>query len=109
MTANADRIRALNDNLRRNMVGGSAVMTPSIAALGPDFVERAFKTLAAFDDFHHANDPHEEHDFGIFEVDGLHLMFKIDYYEKSLNYHSLDPSDPDVTERVITLMLAEEY
>jgi hypothetical protein len=24
----------------------------------------------AFDDFCHANDPHEEHDFGSFEVNG---------------------------------------
>jgi hypothetical protein len=44
-------------------------MTPGIAALGPEAVERIVKTIAVFDDFCHANDPHEEHDFGAFEAD----------------------------------------
>ncbi len=62
-----------------------------------------------FDDFHHANDPHAENDFGSFEADGQSIMFKIDYYDKDLSAHSPDPSDPAVTERVITIMLAQEY
>ena len=36
-------------------------------------------------------------------------MFKIDYYDKNLQNGSLDPADPSVTERIITIMLAEEY
>jgi Protein of unknown function (DUF3768) len=60
-------------------------------------------------DFCHANDLYEEHDFGSFEIDGHKLFFKIDYYDKSRSYHSPDSSDPSVTERVITIMLAEEY
>ncbi len=104
-----ERIRALNDELRKNLIGGLALITPGVAALGQDVVERIVKTLAVFDDFCEANDPYGEHDFGAFEADGHKLFFKIDYYDTNLTYHSPDPSDPAVTERVITIMLAEEY
>jgi hypothetical protein len=67
------------------------------------------KTIAVFDDFCHANDPHEEHDFGSFDADGHTIMFKIDYFDQSMSMHSPDPGDPSVTQRVITIMLAEEY
>jgi Protein of unknown function (DUF3768) len=103
------RIRSLNDELRQNLAGGVAVMTPGIAALGQEAVERIVKTIAVFDDFCRANDPHEEHDFGSFEAEGHTIFFKIDYYERNLKYHSPDPSDPILTVRVITIMLAEEY
>jgi hypothetical protein len=65
--------------------------------------------VAAFDDFCHANDPYEEHDFGLFEVEGETIFFKIDYFDRTLTHHSPDPADPAVTERVITIMLADEY
>ncbi len=104
-----ERIRALNDELRKNLIGGLALITPGVAALGQEAVERIVKTLAVFDDFCEANDPYGEHDFGAFEADGHKLFFKIDYYDTNLTYHSPDPSDPAVTERVITIMLAEEY
>jgi hypothetical protein len=61
------------------------------------------------DDFGHANDPHEEHDFGAFDADGYRIFFKIDYFDSTLTVHSPDPSDSNVTKRVITIMLAEEY
>ena len=109
MDSKTARIRALNDELRRNFAGGIAVMTPGIAALGAEAVARIVKTVAVFDEFCHANDPHEEHDFGAFEADGQRVFFKIDYYDKTLTHHSPDPADPSVTERVITIMLAEEY
>jgi hypothetical protein len=104
-----DRIRALNDELRRNLPEGHAVMTTGIAALGAEAVARIVKTIAVYDDFCHANDPYEEHDFGSFEADSHLIFFKIDYYDKDLTYHSPDPTDPSVTERVITIMLADEY
>ena len=109
MTTKTEQIRALNDELRHHVSTGMAVITPGVAGLGIEAVERIVKTIMVYDDFCHANDPHEEHDFGAFDADGHRIFFKIDYYDKSLTYHSPDPSDPSVTERVITIMLAEEY
>jgi hypothetical protein len=109
MEIKTDKIRELNDQLRQNFADGLAVMTPGIAALGPQAVERIVKTIAVFDDFCHANDPHEEHDFGAFDADGHRIFFKIDYYDKAFTCLSPDPADPAVTQRVITIMLAEEY
>ena len=77
MNATTERIRALNDELRRNLPSGHAVMTAGIAALGPEAVARIVKTIAVYDDFCHANDPHQEHDFGSFEADGHTIFFKI--------------------------------
>jgi uncharacterized protein DUF3768 len=109
MQTDAERTRALNDELRKHLLGGGAVITSGIAELGPESVNRLLLTLAVYDDFCHANDPHEEHDFGVFDFDGVSVMFKIDYYDKSLTFHSPDPADPSVTERVITIMRADEY
>jgi uncharacterized protein DUF3768 len=109
MTTKTKAIRALNDELRQNFATGTALMTAGVAALGGRSGRADREDNCRLDDFCHANDPYEEHDFGSFEVDGHRLFFKIDYYDKSRCYHSPDPSDPSVTERVITIMLAEEY
>jgi hypothetical protein len=110
MDPRTQRIRALNDQLRQSFArGGISVMTPGIAALGQEAVDRIVQTIAVFDDFCHANDPHEEHDFGSFEAEGHTIFFKIDYFDRDLKYHSPDPTDPSVTIRVITIMLADEY
>lgn len=109
MNLTRDRIRALNDELRHNLPAGHAVITTGIAALGPEAVARIVKTIMVYDEFCHANDPHEEHDFGSFKADGHVIFFKIDYFDKTLTFHSPDPADSNVTQRVITIMLAEEY
>jgi hypothetical protein len=102
-------IRALNDALRRFGRGGSVMMTSGIEALGVAGIARIMAAVAAFDAFTSDNDPYAEHDCAILTVDGARVLFKIDYYDRNLAYHSPDASDPKVTERVMTVMLASEY
>ena len=80
-----ERIRDLNDALRKNFGQGQAVMTTGIAALGSEAVANIVKTIEVYDDFCHANDPYEEHDFGSFEADGHTIFFKIDYFQQEPN------------------------
>ena len=44
ITTGTDRIRELNDKLRQNLSTGYAVITPGVAALGQEAVERLVKT-----------------------------------------------------------------
>lgn len=105
----AKRIAALNDAFRTTFRGGKVVMTASVNEL-PDCVKAAaLQMVATFVDFTEENDPHGEHDFGSFELVNRKFFWKIDYYDKELQYGSEDPADPDKTTRVLTLMLAEDY
>jgi hypothetical protein len=104
------RIAALNDKFRKNLVtGGRTYMTAGVNGKGPAFVAKALIKVIAFDDFNADNDPHCEHDFGTFELDGEKLFWKIDYYDLKGEFGSEDPSDPKKTLRVLTVMLAEDY
>jgi hypothetical protein len=110
-TAKRDRIRKLNDALRTSFDPrlGNIVMTSGIAALASDVRAMAIRKVVTFSDFTLDNDPHNEHDFGNFKLAGESFFWKIDYYDSTLAFGSDDPSDPEQTTRVLTLMLAEEY
>lgn len=105
----AAAIRALNDRLRCECIGGQRMVTRGIAALAKDTVARIVQAVGTYTDFDQGNDPYNEHDFGSLLVEDRHVLWKIDYYDKNRRYASPDPSDPAVTRRVLTIMLAEEY
>ncbi len=65
--------------------------------------------VAAFEEFTLGNDPHGEHDFGSFELLGRKFFWKIGCYDRELKYGSDDPSDPEKTIWVFTVMLSDEY
>jgi hypothetical protein len=103
-------IAGLNDLLRTTFMTGRVVTTEGIRALPDAAREEVFTKVRTFDNFDLDNDPHGERDFGAFEVDGAGKVFwKIDYYDRALEYGSPDPADPKVTCRVLTIMLASEY
>jgi hypothetical protein len=112
MSAQSDqaaRVCALNDDLRRFGRGGRIMITSGIDALGAAATACILAAVAGFDAFIADNDPYGEHDCAILEVDGTRVLFKIDYFDPDLAYHSPDPSDPSVTRRVMTVMRADEY
>ena len=104
-----ERIRALNDRLRQTRTGGLIVMTPGIKTLGHEAVFELLRAVADFDAFGENNDPYGEHDMGALTFRGRRVFWKIDAYDLAMEYASPDPSDPAVTRRVLTIMLAEEY
>ena len=105
----AARIRELNDQLRCKAIGGRIVITPGIQALKADYLRAVLLAVARFNEFTEENDPWGEHDCAILNAAGRRVLFKVDYFDRDLAYHSPDASDPAVTERVLTVMLAEEY
>lgn len=108
-TSRKVRIRALNDDLRRTLTGGRLVITPGLQQFDAPALRRLLQALVTYDGFTPDNDPHGEHDFGSVTLEGETVFWKIDYYDSDLIYGSPDPSDPSVTIRVLTLMLASEY
>ena len=85
------------------------MITAGIKALGDQAVMEIVQKVKMFNTFEVNNDPHHEHDLGKIKHNKETIFWKIDYYDKAMEYGSEDPSDPDKTTRVLTIMLAEEY
>ena len=104
---NTGKIRELNDQARQTLSGCRVMITQGIQQL--DQLDDILTAVRQFRDFNSSNDPYSEHDFGKIELFGETVFWKFDYYDFALEYGSEDPSDPAVTSRVLTIMLASEY
>jgi Protein of unknown function (DUF3768) len=102
----ATKIAELNDHLRRTFTGGRVLMTAAVAALDPSAQIELLERVRSFVDFSADNDPHREHDFGVVTVEGERYFWKIDLYEEP---EVKDSNGERVVNRVVTIMLAEEY
>ena len=108
-----DRIRDLNDAFRWSLVEppakGKLYMTAGVAAHGEPFGIRVVAAIALFDAFKDL-DPRGLHDMVRVMVDGVIVYGKIDYFAQAdPDLGSEDPSDEAITERVMTILLPEEY
>ena len=81
-------IKSLNDTFRKTFIGGRVMLTAGINTKPSNEIAEIIRKVKQFNNFTAANDPYEEHDFGSFDYKGQKIMFKIDYYDKSLRYLS---------------------
>lgn len=114
----AARIAAQNDAFRHSILGntlvtdapqGQFVMTRGVAGLGPDARLELIRRVAAFDTFNSDSDPQGWHEMGVIEFEDTTVWFKLDLYDVDYQYGSPEPSDPEQTRRVLTLLLPSEY
>jgi len=105
--ADSDKIRELNDAFRRTLSGGRVMLTRGI--VGRPDTAAILEAIQQFDKFTADCDPYFEHDMGSLEAGKDTVIWKIDYLSTDLSAGSENPADPEITTRVLTVMLAEEY
>ena len=120
------RIARLNDLARRSMgVACTAIATLGFRSLPDTDQSRVRELIETYDTFDEGNDPHGEHDFGtIFQLADGHwtterprsqederkrVFWKLDYYDRQMQFASGDAANPAITRRVLTIMLSDEY
>jgi len=104
-----NNIAAQNDDFRKHLSKGTLVLTQGIRNNTPEDIVEIITKVRTFDTFDENNDPYNEHDFGAFDYKGQRIFWKIDYYDRKFLYLSPDVSNPKLTNRVMTIMYAEEY
>lgn len=102
-------IATLNDTFRKTFTCGQVLLTAGIDSMSMDDKANILSKVRNFNDFTEDNDPYGEHDFGSFDYKGNKIFFKIDYYDLNYEFMSKNPANPDITNRVLSIMLAEEY
>ena len=117
-TTEAATIAAQNDAFRKSIMffndtedtpKGQFVMTSGVSAMGSDARLSATRQVAAFEAFAPDNDPYGRHEFGAVEVFDTTIWFKVDLYDVNYEMGSDEPTDPEQTRRVLTLLLPSEY
>ncbi len=102
-------IATLNDNFRKSFIGGQVLLTAGIATMSSEDKANIISLVQNFDNFTEDNNVYGERDFGSFDYKDEKILWKIDYYDLNHKYMSEDPSNPDITNRVLTIMTVYEY
>ena len=107
--SNISEIALQNDNFRKHLSQGTLVLSQGIRSNTKEDLEAIITKVRTFDTFDENNDPYGERDFGAFDYKGKRIFWKIDYYDQEFLYLSPDVRNPRLTNRVLTIMYAEEY
>ena len=102
-------IATLNDKFRKSFIGGEVLLSAGIAAMSSEDKANIVSLVQNFDNFTPDNNPYSENDFGTFDYKGNKIFWKIDYYDLNYEFMSENPADPNITRRILTIMLADEY
>lgn len=108
-TINISKIAEQNDRFRKTFCGGKVFLTCGISALSLMQQAEIINKVKNFNTFTKDNDPYGEHDFGCFDYHGKQVFWKIDLYDLNYEFYSSQPDDEALTNRVLTIMFAEEY
>lgn len=100
-------IRRLNDQFRMTFVGGRIVLSRCILGLDIDLRREIIRAVQTYTEWEAGNDP-GEHDCGTVQIQDHKVVWRIDCLDMQLQQRSSDPSDANVTRRVLTIMLASE-
>lgn len=102
-------IATLNDNFRRSFINGEVLLSAGIAAMSSEDKANIISMVQNFNDFTPSNDVYGEHDFLSIDYKGNKIFAKIDYYDLNYEFMSENPANPDITNRVLTILLSCEY
>ncbi len=102
-------IATLNNKFRKSLIGGEVLLSAGISAMSSEDKANIVSLVQNFNDFNEDNDPYKEQDFGSFDYKGEKILWKIDYYDLNHKYMSEDPSNPDITNRMLTIMKVFEW
>jgi len=90
-----------------HLLGGAVIASSKIASLDLAKLRKLVGRLARYRDFSRALDLTGEHAFGVFDFEGATIVFQITT-EPTTRLPSA-PTELVPAERILTIMLAEEY
>ena len=102
-------IAKLNDDFRKSFISGEVLLSAGIAAMSSEDKANIVSSVQNFNDFTPSNDVYGEHDFFSIDYKGNKIFAKIDYYDLNYEFMSENPANPDITNRVLTILLSCEY
>lgn len=102
-------VAELNDAFRSTFQSGPVILSEGVASPVEGDRNEIIAMVNQFSEFTENNDDDGLHNFGVCEHAHVgKVLWRIDCYDRDYRDTSGDPADPDITRRVLTIMLEEE-